>query len=345
MDDAAARAFLSDAEVVHLATTSPDGAPILRTLNAVVVDGALCFHAAPIGEKSQARGRTAVVGAEQVVAGIPSYFVDPQRACPATTLYMSAQAHGIIESVDALDQKARVLEALMQKYQPEGGYAPFDVARPSFTALYQKEVAALWIARIRLDAVDGKAKLLQNRPPEERARICDKLWLRGLPGDARAIEIIRAANPDTPTPSFLAYEPPAHANRRATLHCAFEPRDLDGAVELLRDQYWNRGLHPPERIAGALLGSTAWVGARDQEGRVIACARAVSDGHRQAWIYDVAVAPAWRGCGLGKAVVRLILDHPRVRGASSVLLKTRDAQSLYQKFGFVESVTMQREMR
>lgn len=34
--------------------------------------------------------------------------------------------------------------------------------------------------------------------------------------------------------------------------------------------------------------------------------------------------------------MRLLLDHPRVRGAASVLLATRDAQPLYQKLGFVE---------
>ena len=34
--------------------------------------------------------------------------------------------------------------------------------------------------------------------------------------------------------------------------------------------------------------------------------------------------------------MRLLLDHPRVRGAGKVLLGTRDAQAFYRGFGFVE---------
>ena len=41
--------------------------------------------------------------------------------------------------------------------------------------------------------------------------------------------------------------------------------------------------------------------------------------------------------GAGKStLVRLVLDHPAVRGARRVLLGTRDAMALYRKFGFAE---------
>ena len=52
-------------------------------------------------------------------------------------------------------------------------------------------------------------------------------------------------------------------------------------------------------------------------------------------IYDVIVAPEWRRRSLGRTLVRLLLDHPAVRGASQVRLGTRDAQRLYAGFGFV----------
>ena len=81
---------------VHLASTTAEGVPLLKTLHAVVDQGALLFHAAPVGEKIEAIGRPAVVSAVEVVAQIPSYFTDPERACPATTLYVSAQAHGAL---------------------------------------------------------------------------------------------------------------------------------------------------------------------------------------------------------------------------------------------------------
>jgi ribosomal protein S18 acetylase RimI-like enzyme len=49
------------------------------------------------------------------------------------------------------------------------------------------------------------------------------------------------------------------------------------------------------------------------------------------------VAPAWRRRGLGAAVMRLLLDHPRVRHAAAVRLQTMDAQPLYRKLGFVDA--------
>ncbi len=80
--------------------------------------------------------------------------------------------------------------------------------------------------------------------------------------------------------------------------------------------------------------STAWVGA-EADGRLVACARALSDGVSWAGIYDVCVAPAWRRRGVGEAVVRLLLDHPAVRRARRAWLRTRDAQAFYRRFGFV----------
>jgi ribosomal protein S18 acetylase RimI-like enzyme len=58
---------------------------------------------------------------------------------------------------------------------------------------------------------------------------------------------------------------------------------------------------------------------------------------RSAWIGDVCVAQPWRGRGIGIAVVRLLLDHPRVHDADHVRLNTRDAQRLYAKLGFVDA--------
>ncbi len=136
MERAEAVALLERSGVVHLASTTADGAPVLRTVHGVVVRGALAFHGAPAGEKMEVIGREAVVSAEEVVAAIPSYFIDPERACPATTLYRSAQVHGRVERVDDAEEKAEVLSALMHRFQPEGGHVPItpsmrSIKRPS----------------------------------------------------------------------------------------------------------------------------------------------------------------------------------------------------------------------
>ena len=93
-------ALLARAPFVHVATTGARGEPMLRALNAAVVDDGVVFHGAPAGEKMEAVGREVVVSAEEVVASIPSYFADPERARPATTLYRSVQVHGTLDRVD-----------------------------------------------------------------------------------------------------------------------------------------------------------------------------------------------------------------------------------------------------
>jgi len=324
MERERAIALFARANVVRVAAVDEVGAPLLKTVHGVVVDGALAFHGAPAGEKAAAIGRPCVVAAEEVVAPIPSWFVDEERACPATTYYLSAQAHGTLERVDEPEAKARVLAALMAKLQPEGRHVPVDADHP----LYRKAVQGILIVRVALDRVDGKAKLGQNRAPDELRRIVELLWARGAAGDARAIESIREANPRVEPPAFL------RAPDGARLSCAMEERDLDALTPQLAAQYWNEGV-PWRTIARAHSSSTAWVGARDERGCAFASARAMADGKR-AWIYDVVVAPAWRGRGLGRAVVRLLLDHPSVRGARETLLATRDAQPFYRAFGFVD---------
>src|SRR5947207_1203329 len=117
-------ALLQRSRVVRMATTGDDGAPIFRTVDAVIVDGHVAFHGAPVGEKIEAVGRQAVLQVEETIASIPSWFVDAERACPATTYYRSVQVHGALERVDERGAKARVLQALMEKLQPEGKHVP-----------------------------------------------------------------------------------------------------------------------------------------------------------------------------------------------------------------------------
>jgi nitroimidazol reductase NimA-like FMN-containing flavoprotein (pyridoxamine 5'-phosphate oxidase superfamily)/GNAT superfamily N-acetyltransferase len=325
MDRARAVALLERAPVIHLATTTPDGEPVLRTVHGVVVGGAVCFHGAPAGEKAETLGRAAVVSAEEIVAEIPSYFLDPERACPATTYYQSVQVHGVLEAVDDPDLKARVLQALMARFQPEGGHAPITAGDPR----YRGAVRGILIVRISLEKLDGKGKLGQNRKPEELRVILDKLWQRGSAADPRAIELLREANPEVPTPAFLT------APAGVRLSCHADPRHAPAAARLLDGTYWNGGFSP-ERLARALLASSAWVTAHDEAGTLIGTARAMGDGAKHAWLYDVIVAGPWRGRGVAQALIRLLLDHPAVRGARFVRLATRDAQRLYRRFGFVE---------
>lgn len=318
-----ARIFLRQAEVLHLALTRADGAPVLRTLNAAVTDEWLLFHGAPAGEKAKCIGRPAVVQAEEVVCSVPSYFTDPERACPATTYFRSVQVHGTLERITDPHVKADALQRIMQRYQPEGGHVPISFDTP----MYQNAVRGVLVLGVRLENVTGKAKLGQNKKPHEVSGIMEQLWKRGAPGDARAISLMFEHHLESARPE--RFRGPCDT----WLWPWLAPSDVTEAVALLRDAYWMRGVATDEMVR-AQLGSSVWIGAKDATGRLVATARANSDGARHAYVADVAVAPELRGRGLGQALIRFLLEHPSLRNVGSVRLATSDAQSFYARFGF-----------
>ena len=62
-------------------------------------------------------------------------------------------------------------------------------------------------------------------------------------------------------------------------------------------------------------------------------ARVLSDKVTLAYLADVFILPEHQGQGLGKRLIRTVLEHEDFQTVSW-LLKTKDAQELYKKFGF-----------
>jgi GNAT superfamily N-acetyltransferase len=72
------------------------------------------------------------------------------------------------------------------------------------------------------------------------------------------------------------------------------------------------------------------------EDKLLGFARVVTDYATFAWLADVFVLPEHRGRGLSKVLIETILSHPQLQGLRRWILATRDAQELYQRFGFIE---------
>jgi ribosomal protein S18 acetylase RimI-like enzyme/nitroimidazol reductase NimA-like FMN-containing flavoprotein (pyridoxamine 5'-phosphate oxidase superfamily) len=309
---------------VHVAMSTPDG-PLLRPLHAVVVgrgpERALCFHGAPAGEKTTGIEQPAVVMAHEHVASLPSTFTHPEKACPATTLYRSASAHGRLRPIDAPAEKAAVLQALMERYQPEGGHRPITHDDP----LYRAAVAGLAIWTLRPERVDSKVALHQGKRPDQRRRLVEQLWERGHTGDAHAAQLVVEAAPLDPLPDLLV------GPHGTTLVLAASEPHADGAVALLRDQYWNTTVDDAT-VRRAQLGSAVWMVLVHGDD-VVATARALTDDHKTSYVADVAVHETWRGRGLGRFLIDRLVDHPRLR-RTRVDLLTRDAGPFYAQLCF-----------
>src|SRR5450755_3727491 len=108
--------------------------------------------------------------------------------------------------------------------------------------------------------------------------------------------------------------------------------DAGAAVAFLTTQaYWGRSRGEAD-IRRQIDAAWRVVGAYDQAGAMVGFARAFSDGG-SVYLADVYVLPGHRGAGLGRAIVRAMIED----GSGAALrwmLHTSDAHGLYRSFGF-----------
>jgi len=117
--------------------------------------------------------------------------------------------------------------------------------------------------------------------------------------------------------------------------------DVDAIHAALSQAYWSLGI--PREIVERGLRSSLCFGLYTQESQ-IGFARVITDAATFAYLCDVYVLPEFRGRGLGKFLVRAVLEHPDLQGLRRFNLVTRDAHELYRRFGFEEIKNPDRHM-
>ncbi len=106
---------------------------------------------------------------------------------------------------------------------------------------------------------------------------------------------------------------------------------VDVIHSLLTNSYWSKGI-PQETVSKAIKNSLCF-GIYSQK-KQIGFARVVSDYATFAWLCDVIIDEKYRGHGLSKELVKLVLNHPNLKGLRRICLATKDAHALYEKFNF-----------
>src|SRR5580765_3306954 len=106
--------------------------------------------------------------------------------------------------------------------------------------------------------------------------------------------------------------------------------DLDRIHQLLSTTYW-ADKRDRNTIAISIRNSIPF-GVYHAD-RQIGFARIVTDHSTFAWFGDVIIDPDYRGQSLGKWLVQTLLSHSAAQ-VSLQLLRTKDAHSLYEQFGF-----------
>jgi len=100
---------------------------------------------------------------------------------------------------------------------------------------------------------------------------------------------------------------------------------------LNEESYWAKGV-PIEIVKKSIENSLCF--AAYDNGKQIAFARVISDYTTFAYLADVFVTDKFRGQGVSRMMMDLIMKHPDLQDLRRFCLGTRDAHSLYQKYGF-----------
>jgi GNAT superfamily N-acetyltransferase len=99
----------------------------------------------------------------------------------------------------------------------------------------------------------------------------------------------------------------------------------------LRRSYWSEDI-PLEIVKKGIENSLCF--GIYKEGGQIGFARVISDYSTFAYLADVFILEEERGKGLAKWLVECILKHEQLQGLRNFCLLTRDAHSLYERYGF-----------
>lgn len=108
--------------------------------------------------------------------------------------------------------------------------------------------------------------------------------------------------------------------------------DIKVLHDYLSNSYWSEGI-PVTTMTRAFANSLCF-GVLTESGAQVGFARMITDRATFAYLADVFILQAHRSQGLSKWLIAEVLNHRDLTGLRRIMLATRDAHGLYQRFGF-----------
>ncbi len=162
--------------------------PYSIPLNFVMLNNAIYIHGSHKGRKMEILAKNAQVSFSVVenYSLIQSYFSSNDgSACPATQFFKSVVIDGRTVIIENQEEKAKVLESLMQKLQPEGKYIPLSHAS------YKKDLQATAVIKIEIDELKCKFKFGQHLKQERFNMVVKYLEERGEEIDLETVLLMK----------------------------------------------------------------------------------------------------------------------------------------------------------
>ncbi len=116
-----------------------------------------------------------------------------------------------------------------------------------------------------------------------------------------------------------------------TISCDPARINLDLVVDFLVQSYWGSGMER-SKIQTSLHHSLTFSLLKETD--QIGFARVISDRSTFGYLTDVFVLPEQQGQGLGTWLIDCVFAHPDLQGFRRWILATKDAESLYARYGF-----------
>jgi N-acetylglutamate synthase-like GNAT family acetyltransferase len=108
--------------------------------------------------------------------------------------------------------------------------------------------------------------------------------------------------------------------------------ELKDIIKLLKSTYW-ADKRSDEQIKKSIQNSSCYGIYLEDEEKLAGFARVISDYATTYYLCDVVIDAEYQHNGLGTALVEYIESLPIYEGLRGILI-TRDAHSLYRKFGY-----------
>ncbi|MFF2243845.1 GNAT family N-acetyltransferase [Arthrobacter sp. NPDC058130] len=100
---------------------------------------------------------------------------------------------------------------------------------------------------------------------------------------------------------------------------------------------WTAYTRDPELLTRAIQSSSHVVTARDERGRLVGLARAISDDATICYLQDILVHPAFQGAGIGRALVEQVAArYQHVRQIVLITDNEPGQRAFYEALGFTE---------
>lgn len=121
-----------------------------------------------------------------------------------------------------------------------------------------------------------------------------------------------------------------------------EKFDINLIHSFLTHSYWAEGISK-DVVKRSIVGSLCF-GVFDND-KQVGFARMITDKATFAYLADVFIVDEYRGLGLSRWLMKVIMSHPDLQGLRRTMLATKDAHELYKKFGFTPLTNVDRWMQ